>query len=773
MFANCTSLNRISANFTDFSNTQGELTNWVGGVASNGTMILRTDTNWDGTRSANSIPEGWNIEEYIPDYFYVEDCSGEANTLTITKSDVHAPDVNVEYSYNGKVWTAAPTTTTVGISISVPANSKVYLRGVNATWGNYTSETSHSYNFIHATHNFNVGGDIMSLLYSHDFKNKLINSNYCFQRLFLNSTNLISAYYLKMPKYINNTYSCLIYMFGGCINMEYGPEVLPAHHIEAEQYAGIFSTCYKLKNAPEIYATTYNITGYCRSFVMMFYNCTNISEIKCHFQHYDNSNNQFTNWLNNVSPTGTFWLPYTSCFADDAPRNADGIPAGWTIKYFDPETGLERERVTEEELRNTYFYVEDISGDANTLTIKKSSTDSSGLYANEADNINVEYSYDTVIWKTIPKTTATKTINIPTNGRVYLRGVNYRWGHSLIVSGIQYLVYNNLTCAKSFSIGGNLMSLINSIYYNTKFTLEAPHNEAFIRVFSGTTNLKYSHNLVIQEMQFDDNTVYNSLFFGMFQNSTGLVTSPIMKLTYIGRYFCTRMFGGCTSLLKPMDLSTVNIVDIQGLHAVYSPGCTSLKSTGNLSNIQSIGSSGCNSMFMGCTHLTEASYLTNLTTIDDYGCYQMFMNCSSLVQAPNINNLTTISNYSLAKMFTSCTSLIHAPSVLTVKERVGAGCCDEMFSYCINLEVSPRIEFIDVILNYHNLEDLFYQCNKLREITFLYPNSIINNSNWVIGVASNGVIYLNKDITYDPEQYRGINGIPDNWEIRYIDVSNN
>ena len=180
----------------------------------------------------------------------------------------------------------------------------------------------------------------MSLLYSHDFKNKQINSNYCFDRLFLQSTNLISSYYLKMPKYING-FSCLIYMFGGCINMEYGPEILPAYHVGVEQYIGIFSSCYKLKNAPEIYATTYDRY----SFLMMFSYCVKINEIKCHFQYYDNTNKQFENWLNNVSPTGTFWLPYDSVFADDAPRNGNGIPEGWTIRYFDPETGLERDRL--------------------------------------------------------------------------------------------------------------------------------------------------------------------------------------------------------------------------------------------------------------------------------------------------------------------------------------------------------------------------------------------------------------------------------------------
>lgn len=53
---------------------------------------------------------------------------------------------------------------------------------------------------------------------------------------------------------------------------------------------------------------------------------------------YNNTNNAFYQWLYGVSQTGTFLLPEGSTFADDAPRSSDGIPPGWTIQYFDPET---------------------------------------------------------------------------------------------------------------------------------------------------------------------------------------------------------------------------------------------------------------------------------------------------------------------------------------------------------------------------------------------------------------------------------------------------
>ena len=738
MFANCTSLNRISAGFTDFSNTQDELTNWVGGVASAGTMVLRTDTTWDGTRSANSVPEGWNVEEYIPDYFYVEDCSGEANTLTITKSDVNAPDVNVEYSYDGKGWTAAPTTTVDGISIAVPANSKVYIRGVNATWNAYdyiNGISEHRYNTINCAKNYNIGGNIMSVIHGIDFlnENKYKNNRAMLKSMCSYSQTLINAYKLRLP--IKTSIVTTIYasMFRNCMNMITAPQSIEAVNLITEICSGMFVNCHALTNTPILNMKQDKTTGYGHSMYYFASGCSNISEIKCHFQHYDNSNTQFTNWLYGVSPTGTFWLPYTSCFADDAPRNEHGIPAGWTIKYFDPETGLERDRVTEEELRNTYFYVEDISGEANTMMIKKCSNDSSGLYAELADDVNLEYSYDMSTWKSLPTTNTTGiTVSIPGNGRVYLRGINDKFSHIVYTAdSTQFAVYNNVTFTNAVSIGGNLKSLC---FGNNFTTAEYTNGEIFLQLFKDSINIKYTHNLYIQT-----DARNGSNYYAMFTNCTGLITPPIMKFKngIVRGYECAKMFRSCTSLIKTFELGDISELRMYGLKETFY-GCTSLKSTGNLSNIQSIDNSGCSGMFMNCTHLTEASDFTNLTMIGDHGCYQMFMNCSSLLHAPNMNNVKYIEKYGCYAMYQSCISLTTMGSLDSLQTINDYGCgimyhdctnlvsisnmdslvsighegCRNMFNLCTSMTIAPSMNSLNSIA-YNGCYAMFYNCKKL------------------------------------------------------------
>ena len=58
------------------------------------------------------------------------------------------------------------------------------------------------------------------------------------------------------------------------------------------------------------------------------------------------------------------------------------------------------------ELYNTYFYVEDISGENNEVIIKKACLESwaGDFDANDAPDVYLEYSYDQINWITLPVT---------------------------------------------------------------------------------------------------------------------------------------------------------------------------------------------------------------------------------------------------------------------------------------------------------------------------------------------------------------------------------
>ena len=328
-------------------------------------------------RKNYNIPENRLIGEGIDPilyntYFYVEDISGEdGNECIIKKSAVEAPDVYLEYSYDQINWITLPVTSVDGYSIRLYPNSKLYLRGENEKWATRNTDNKQVGNCILANNNYNVGGNITSLLLGKDFTVDMVmttSNNHCFENLFILPVNysvsdcyndqLISSEKLIFPN--TTAYACYCNMFWGCRNMIYSPKVLPAKDVSPIAYEQMFADCWSLKTTPIFMGKNINRYSYSYIFssciniktveiqvinytgtmttVGLFSYCRNLSNVKCYFQHYDNSSDQFTKWLYNVSPTGTFLLPVGSSFADNAPRNGSGIPEGWEIQYFNPET---------------------------------------------------------------------------------------------------------------------------------------------------------------------------------------------------------------------------------------------------------------------------------------------------------------------------------------------------------------------------------------------------------------------------------------------------
>jgi hypothetical protein len=180
----------------------------------------------------------------------------------------------------------------------------------------------------------------MSILYDDNFIGKdFFQTVDTFAFLFHGSKTLIHSHNLILPA-IYLTERCYLYLFRNCVNMETTINKLPAQKISRYSYGSMFNYCYKIQKAPEIFVTNFIYHGV--NFYYMFTSCYNLNYVKTHFNmEYNNDLSEgdiYTNWLYNVSPTGTFLLPVGSSFADNAPRNGSGIPEGWEIQYFNPET---------------------------------------------------------------------------------------------------------------------------------------------------------------------------------------------------------------------------------------------------------------------------------------------------------------------------------------------------------------------------------------------------------------------------------------------------
>ena len=261
----------------------------------------------------------------------------EDGTFSFTKKGTGD---DIQYSKdNGATWTALAS----GENVSIVTGDKVM-------WKSTITPSSNGIGTFSSSNNFNVCGNIMSLLYGDDFNGQtsLEGKDYALSYLFYNCDSVIDASNLIFPATIleDNCYngmfsgctslttapelpattladSCYSNMFRGCTNLTTAPE-LPTTALVRECYFGMFSGCTNLTTAPELPATT--LAEGC--YQEMFRNCINLNHITML------ATNIFANkclyyWVDGVSSTGTF---YKNPNMKSLPTGVSGIPDGWTVE---------------------------------------------------------------------------------------------------------------------------------------------------------------------------------------------------------------------------------------------------------------------------------------------------------------------------------------------------------------------------------------------------------------------------------------------------------
>lgn len=150
-----------------------------------------------------------------------------------------------------------------------------------------------------------------------------------------------------------------------------------------------------------------------------------------------------------------------------------------------------------EQAQPDYFYFEDRSGAANSISITKT--------GDQAEWLSLEYSTDKETWNTWD---FSQTLTLPANGKVYLRG-NNTYGF-----GMNNAKYHILNCTGNYALGGNLFSTLQdgTTHYPDRFGN---------RLFDGSTTL-----VDISNLNFGNLTISTVTFTWMFQNCTSLETLP-------------------------------------------------------------------------------------------------------------------------------------------------------------------------------------------------------------------------------------------------------
>ncbi len=338
---------KFNVNFKSVEN--GEYTYFINDTDSG---LIRIG-NVNEAVSTSTYIDGIEVVQYYPQDVKETDYSKEPLTFKIlsygtinwTTSDSSLTKT-IEYKLNDGEWTHITSNTEPSASaIVVTRGNKIQFRGNNTQYcdGLYYNT------FGSSTAEFEVEGNIMSLIDSTDFKNNLTISSTCaLANLFNGCVNLVSAKNLILPA-TTLAYSCYSGMFQGCTSLTTAPE-LPATTLQFACYSSMFKGCSNLRTAPALPATA--LEGFCYNNMFqgcsslttapelpattladwcyggMFYGCTSLNYIKCLATDISASNCT-SSWLKGVASTGTF---VKAEGIESWPTGSNGIPNNWTIE---------------------------------------------------------------------------------------------------------------------------------------------------------------------------------------------------------------------------------------------------------------------------------------------------------------------------------------------------------------------------------------------------------------------------------------------------------
>lgn len=496
--------------------------------------------------------------------FYVENITNSNETLSIVKNNSNAPDITIEKSSDGEVWTTLGTTSTTALTQTIQPGERLYLRASANVW--CILNGSNYYNRIRGVSK--VGGNIMSLLYGSSFGAQdtfptgsirtfyrlfydntnlqdasglilpaTILANYCYMDMFRNCTSLTTAPILPATTLTISCYNgmfygcssltaapalpattltnyCYQYMFQNCTSLTTAP-TLPATTLTTSCYNNMFNGCTSLTSAPELPATT--LKNYC--YGNMFNGCSNLTYIKCLATNIS-ATNCTANWVTGVAAYGIFEkAPNMSSWT----TGVNGIPSGWN------------EPVT------TPFYVENITNSNETLTIKGSNDNQFDIYAS-LDNIN---------WEKLGTTGDTLITKILEPGdRLYLRANTNSWGY---IDPITTAVSKTSILGVS-SVGGNSMSLLygsNFTGHETTFPSNAKYVLYGLFLGTGNENLLKAGNMVLPAA-----TLTEGCYSSMFMGCRSLLDVPALPAKQLTSHCYYSMFQACNSLNTIKCLAT-------------------------------------------------------------------------------------------------------------------------------------------------------------------------------------------------------------------------
>ena len=384
-----------------------------------------------------------------------------------------------------------------------------------------------------------------------------------------------------------------------------------------------------------------------------------------------------------------------------------------------------------EEPKYEPFYVENVSGSDNSLTLTKNGT--------TAPDIKLEYSTDNQQWQEWVNCQTTP-LPIEPNGRVYLRGVNKYFGYDKNA-------YNFFNCTNNFNVGGDITTLLT--HEGKVLDLNGRLN-TFVALFKNSITLQNAKDLILPST-----TLTQSSYDSMFDGCTALTTTPVLPATTLGNYCYQSMFNNCTALTtapKELPATTLSPYCYNNMFR----GCTALTTAPTLP-ATTLAKHCYGSMFNGCTALTQVPRELPATTLADWCYNNMFRGCTALTTAP-VLPATILTSSCYYYMFYGCTALTTAPELPATT--LADWCYNTMFTYCSSLTTAPQLPATTLAKDCYG--SMFYNCTALNKVEIKVTNwNESYTRNWLQGVASSGTITKPKELTNMPID--NPSGVPTGW----------
>ena len=205
--------------------------------------------------------------DYSQDYFTIVSTS-DNNVIGWKASNASVAKTISVSTDDGQTWIDKTSTSGGTTLATLNTGDKLLIKGSNTAYG----ASSSNYKYFTSTGQFNVEGNIMSMIYGDNFSGQTVLSQpYTLKYLFYNA-KVVDASNLVLPATTLENY-CYQSMFRDCTSLTTAPAILPADALITYCYTLMFAGCTSLTTAPALPATT--LANNC--YLSMFNGCTSLT----------------------------------------------------------------------------------------------------------------------------------------------------------------------------------------------------------------------------------------------------------------------------------------------------------------------------------------------------------------------------------------------------------------------------------------------------------------------------------------------------------------